>query len=170
MKERKPIEVIVKVETLKNGYSLDVDGKEYLYFDVVELAKGLILHAGLGRTSPTTKFGRDSLLKAIGNGSAEKKLQQEINKLQEEVTYLHNKLYGYKKFTDKVLLNEKLMELYKDMVLDNIPRGLSGCIYTQLSDVEDECNGLFTMDRQVTKVDTRKIKKMNEKLVRSLNK
>jgi hypothetical protein len=96
-KERKPIEVIVKVETLKNGYSLDVDGKEYLYFDVVELAKGLILHAGLGRTSPTTKFGRDSLLKAIGNGSAEKKLQQEINKLQEEVTYLHNKLYGYKK-------------------------------------------------------------------------
>ena len=89
LKERKPIEVMVKVETLKNGYSLDVDGKEYLYFDVVELAKGLILHAGLGRTSPTTKFGRDSLLKAIGNGSAEKKLQQEINKLQEEVTYLH---------------------------------------------------------------------------------
>ena len=81
-----------------------------------------------------------------------------------------DKLYGYKKFTDKVLMNEKLMELYKDMVLDNIPRGLSGCIYTQLSDVEDECNGLFTMDRQVTKVDTRKIKKMNEKLVRSLNK
>lgn len=27
LKERKPIEVIVKVETLKNGYSLDVDGK-----------------------------------------------------------------------------------------------------------------------------------------------
>lgn len=72
LKQRTPIEVIVKVETLKNGYSLDVDGKEYLYFDVVELAKGLILHAGLGRTSPTTKFGRDSLLRAIGNGSAEK--------------------------------------------------------------------------------------------------
>ena len=97
IKVKKPIEAMVKVETLKNGYSLDVDGKGYLYFDVVELAKGLILHAGLGRTSPTTKFGRDSLLKAIGNGSAEKKLQQEINKLQEEVTYLHNKLYGYKK-------------------------------------------------------------------------
>ena len=96
MKERKPIEVIVKVETLKNGYSLDVDGKEYLYFDVVELAKGLILHAGLGRTSPTTKFGRDSLLRAIGSGSAEKKLQQEINKLQTKVNNLRNKLYGNK--------------------------------------------------------------------------
>ena len=80
-KERTPIEVKVKVETLNNGYSLDVDGKKYLYFDVVELAKGLILHVGLGRTSPTTKLGRDSLLRAIGNGSAEKKMQKEINVL-----------------------------------------------------------------------------------------
>ena len=96
LKQRTPIEVIVKVETLKNGYSLDVDGKGYMYFDVVELAKGLILHAGLGRTSPTTKFGRDSLLRAIGSGSAEKKLQQEINKLQTKVNNLRNKLYGNK--------------------------------------------------------------------------
>ena len=96
-KERTPIEVIVKVQTLNNGYSLDVDGKGYLYFDVVELAKGLILHAGLGRTSPTTKFGRDSLLRAIGRGSAEKKLQKEINELQKKVESLTNKLYAKQK-------------------------------------------------------------------------
>ena len=96
-KERTPIEVKVKVETLNNGYSLDVDGKGYLYFDVVELAKGLILHAGLGRKSPTTKFGRDSLLRAIGNGSAEKRMQKEINELQKKVDQLTNKLHGYKK-------------------------------------------------------------------------
>ena len=96
-KERTPIKVKVTVMTLKNGYSLDVDGREYLYFDVVELAKGLILHAGLGRKSPTTKFGRDALLRAIGNGSAERKLQQEINKLQSEVVSLNNELNGYKK-------------------------------------------------------------------------
>ena len=97
MKARKPIEVKVSVMTLNNGYSLDVDGKGYLYFDVVELAKGLILHAGLGRKSPTTKFGRDALLRAIGNGSAEKKMQQEINKLHNQVDQLTNKLHGYKK-------------------------------------------------------------------------
>lgn len=97
IKARKPIEVKVSVMTLNNGYSLDVDGKGYLYFDVVELAKGLILHAGLGRKSPTTKFGRDALLKAIGNGSAEKKMQQEINRLQNQVDQLINKLHGYKK-------------------------------------------------------------------------
>lgn len=97
IKARKPIEVKVSVMTLNNGYSLDVDGKGYLYFDVVELAKGLILHAGLGRKSPTTKFGRDSLLRAIGNGSAEKRMQKEINELQKKVDQLTNKLHGYKK-------------------------------------------------------------------------
>ena len=97
MKARKAIEVKVSVMTLNNGYSLDVDGKGYLYFDVVELAKGLILHAGLGRKSPTTKFGRDALLRAIGNGSAEKRMQKEINELQKKVDQLTNKLHGYKK-------------------------------------------------------------------------
>ena len=97
IKVRKPIEVKVSVITLNNGYSLDVNGKGYLYFDVVELAKGLILHAGLGRTSPTTKFGRDSLLRAIGNGSAERQLQKEINELQKKVESLTNKLYGKQK-------------------------------------------------------------------------
>ena len=96
-KERKPIEVVIQVETKKAGYSLDVNGQGYMYFDVVELAKGLILHAGLGRKSPTTKFGRNALFRAIGNGSAERKLQQEINKLQSEVVSLNNELNGYKK-------------------------------------------------------------------------
>ena len=39
------------------------------------------------------------------------------------------------------------------MVLPSIPRGLCGCIYTQLSDVEGETNGLYTYDRQVCKVE-----------------
>ena len=99
LKAKKAVEVkaLVKVETLKNGYSLDIEGKGYMYFDVVELAKGLILHAGLGRTSPTTKFGRDSLLRAIGNGSAERKLQKEINELHKKVEWLTNRLYGKQK-------------------------------------------------------------------------
>ena len=96
-KERTPIEVMIQVETKNNGYSLEVKGTGYMYFDVVELAKGLILHAGLGRKSPTTKLGRDSLLKAISNGSAERRMQQEINKLQDEVVNLHNKLHGKQK-------------------------------------------------------------------------
>ena len=97
IKARKAIEVKVTVRTSKTGYLLEVDDKGYMYFDVVELAKGLILHAGLGRKSPTTKFGRDALLRAMGNGSAERKLQKEINALQTKVESLTNKLYGQQK-------------------------------------------------------------------------
>jgi len=40
--------------------------------------------------------------------------------------------------------------------------GISGGIYTQFSDVEVECNGLVTYDRQLIKVDTARIKAANE--------
>ncbi|MBO5653086.1 MAG: hypothetical protein J6S44_02605, partial [Clostridia bacterium] len=35
-----------------------------------------------------------------------------------------------------------------------IEKGLSAAVYTQLSDVEDETNGLYTYDRQVQKAST----------------
>jgi hypothetical protein len=37
-------------------------------------------------------------------------------------------------------------------VIPLIDQGLQGAIYTQVSDVEDETNGLFTYDRKVLKV------------------
>ena len=40
--------------------------------------------------------------------------------------------------------------------------GLSAMIYTQLSDVEGELNGLFTYDRKVLKFDKDKMKKLND--------
>lgn len=49
-------------------------------------------------------------------------------------------------------LTGRVQGLYDDMVLPSVPKGLCGCIYTQLSDVEGEDNGLYTYDRQVRKV------------------
>lgn len=49
-------------------------------------------------------------------------------------------------------LTGRIQALYDDMVLPAVPRGLCGCVYTQLSDVEGEANGLYTYDRQVRKV------------------
>nr|WP_290461611.1 hypothetical protein [Acutalibacter muris] len=49
-------------------------------------------------------------------------------------------------------LTGRVQGLYDDMVLPSVPKGLCGCIYTQLSDVEGENNGLYTYDRQVRKV------------------
>lgn len=79
-----------------------------------------------------------------------------------------DQLYGYKKFTDKAAWNEAMFAMYERDVLRNIPKGLAGCVLTQLSDVEDECNGLFTADRKVLKLDDRRMKKMNEKCIRSV--
>ncbi len=80
------------------------------------------------------------------------------------------KLYGYRKFKDKKELEDAIYRLYEKMILANIRKGLSGCIFTQVSDVEDECNGLFTYDRKVLKVDPHRMKKMNERLYRRISK
>ena len=37
-------------------------------------------------------------------------------------------------------------------VKEQIPKGLCASVYTQLSDVEEEMNGIFTYDREVKKI------------------
>ena len=62
------------------------------------------------------------------------------------------KTWGYKdtkNMQDLTLGYEKLLE--KSWLL-NAESGLSAVIYTQLTDVESECNGLMTYDREVRKI------------------
>ncbi len=64
-----------------------------------------------------------------------------------------DKSYGYRTYHDAAALTAGLSALYLDEVLPQIEEnGLSAAVLTQLSDVEDEINGLLTYDRQVTKV------------------
>ena len=46
-----------------------------------------------------------------------------------------------------------LLKLYREGILPQIKQGLCGCILTQVSDVEEETNGLVTYDRMVLKAD-----------------
>ena len=64
-----------------------------------------------------------------------------------------DKAYGYKTCTDLKDLQTQLEELYRERILPAIPKGLCAAIYTQLSDVEDEINGLLTYDRKLCKAD-----------------
>ncbi|MBQ2700544.1 MAG: glycoside hydrolase family 2 [Clostridia bacterium] len=68
------------------------------------------------------------------------------------------KQYGYGKAGTARELTDKFCLMYEEMVLPAIPQGLCGVIYTQLSDVEDEINGLYTYDRKVLKVEPEPIK------------
>lgn len=79
-----------------------------------------------------------------------------------------HKSYGYKKFTDKAEWNSAVLNAFERDVLHNIPKGLAGSIYTQVADVEDECNGLFSADRRVLKIDARKMRRLNERCFRSV--
>ena len=64
------------------------------------------------------------------------------------------KNYGYgEQCRSEGELTGRIRAMYDEMVLPSIPNGLCGCVYTQLSDVEGETNGLYTYDRQVRKVE-----------------
>ena len=70
----------------------------------------------------------------------------------------------YKSFKTKEEWLAKYRETIQRDVLDNIANGLSAIVYTQLSDVEEELNGFITFDREVVKVDTEKIKEINDQI------
>ncbi len=62
------------------------------------------------------------------------------------------RMFGYKKFDTTEELSRAYKELYEGQVLPLIEKGLSGVVYTQLSDIEEEVNGLVTYDRKVIKI------------------
>ncbi len=73
-------------------------------------------------------------------------------------------IYGYGKFRTAGELEERVERFYTEDILPAIKQGLCGCIYTQLSDIEDEVNGLLTYDRLVTKLDPEKMLAVSRQL------
>lgn len=67
--------------------------------------------------------------------------------------YAKHASYGYGGCEDPAGLSARIVARYEELVLPFIPLGCCGAVYTQLSDVEDELNGLYTYDRRVCKVD-----------------
>ena len=83
--------------------------------------------------------------------------------------WLADKNWGYVKFnTPEEVTNEYIK--YADHLLELIEKGFSAAVYTQITDVEEEVNGLVTYDRKVIKVDEPKIKAINQNICNSLNK
>ena len=61
--------------------------------------------------------------------------------------------FGYKKFADEDKFAAAVEKLYYDEIVPAAKNGLCAAIYTQVSDVEDETNGLLSYDRKVEKLD-----------------
>ena len=78
--------------------------------------------------------------------------------------YEQKKKTLYRYYRDSVALTTAIEKLYEKQLAPLLERGLSAMVYTQLSDVEGETNGLVTYDRKVTKVDPRVMRRLNNLL------
>lgn len=72
--------------------------------------------------------------------------------------------YGYGSYNNLEELTENIVQMYEKMIIPAIPYGVCGCVYTQLSDVEDETNGLYTYDRKICKVEKEKMLTVSSKI------
>lgn len=76
----------------------------------------------------------------------------------------NKKMFGYKIYNTKESLTKAYSRLFNNTIIPQIKDGLSAAVYTQLTDVEDELNGLMTYDREVVKIDVDVLKKINERV------
>lgn len=72
-----------------------------------------------------------------------------------------NKTWGYRGTTDRAELTRKYERLLATCWALASEKGLSAAVYTQLTDVETEANGLLTYDRQIVKVDVARASAVN---------
>lgn len=75
------------------------------------------------------------------------------------------KCFGYKMFKDKASLTAAYEKLMEEQIIPLVAQGLCATVYTQVSDVENEVNGIMTYDRETVKIDEAVVSKINGKLV-----
>ena len=74
------------------------------------------------------------------------------------------KTFGYHGCENSQALLDDFTRLYENEIIAQKPLGLAASIYTQLSDVEEEDNGLITFDREVVKLPVEAVRALNDKL------
>lgn len=74
------------------------------------------------------------------------------------------KCFGYRMFADEEKLTKAYRRLHEKQILPLIPKGLSATVYTQVSDVENEVNGMMTYDREIIKLEEATVRELNDKM------
>ena len=82
----------------------------------------------------------------------------------------NNKVFGYgKTLHSSAELERAYTALHRTQIEPALQQGLAATVYTQLTDVEDEVNGLLTYDRRVLKLDANAVRAVNAELVRAFS-
>ncbi len=100
------------------------------------------LHIYFGRLRLGKRRGRPQLLSEFGGY---------VFKLPEH-SFNVKKTYGYKVFRTREAFVSALRKTCLEQLVPLARQGLCGAVWTQVSDVEDETNGLLTYDRRVCKL------------------
>ena len=79
-----------------------------------------------------------------------------------------DKSYGYGGCKSLEELASAMEKLYLEEVLPCIEKGLCAAVYTQVSDVEDEINGILTYDRKVCKLNPETMLPIAQKLQKAI--
>ena len=74
------------------------------------------------------------------------------------------KCFGYLMFRSKKTLTNAYRRLHTSQVIPLIKHGLCALVYTQVSDVENEVNGILTYDRKLVKLNEDMLKDINSRL------
>lgn len=72
--------------------------------------------------------------------------------------------FCYRKFNTKEAFAKAYRELFEKEIIPSIEKGLSATVYTQLSDVETELNGLISYDRKIVKINISELSELNKKI------
>ncbi|MCR5271558.1 MAG: hypothetical protein K6E13_01035 [Lachnospiraceae bacterium] len=78
--------------------------------------------------------------------------------------YAPENLYGYGSYEDTEALTDRIVAMYDEEVVPNIKNGICSTVYTQVSDVDEEINGLYTYDRAICKVNKEKMVQLSQRL------
>lgn len=72
--------------------------------------------------------------------------------------------FGYIMFKNSEKLSAAYKRLHESQVIPLINKGLCATVYTQVSDVEFEVNGIYSYDRKILKLDADTVRAVNAKL------
>ena len=78
-----------------------------------------------------------------------------------------DKNWGYVKYKSSEKATDEYVN-FANQLLEMVLKGFSGAIYTQTTDVEGEVNGLITYDRKIIKLDMKRVKEINKKVIKEL--
>jgi chromosome segregation ATPase len=120
----------IEVSTVKNGYTLDVDGKGYMYFNVGDMLAGILAHVGMGIKDPMEE---KEILEVLFDALIGSEYAQKIANMRDNILNLEGE---YSEKLEKVKKTTNRLREYEDMA-DELTDRISS-IRSDIRRTEDE--------------------------------